>query len=223
MFSSSLMMVLDEYEKGHKITDESFVQWLQSGFPWHDPDKDYQHLKEPEVWWENLCKVFERAYIMNGLMPEKACIYAKETRKYLVAPEYYSLYDDTIDSLKCLKEKGYRNIILSNHIPELPEIVRCLGLMEYIDICISSANVGFEKPNPKIFQHAIEMAGNPEIVWMVGDSIKADVYGAEAAGIKAILVRKPTNEPVKYFSPDLKKIMELINQGNGIDEDWIVR
>ena len=57
-------------------------------------------------------------------------------------------------------------------IPELSEIVECLGLMEYIDICISSANVGFEKPNPKIFQHAIEMAGNPEIVWMVGDSIK---------------------------------------------------
>ena len=216
MFSSSLMMVLDEYEKGHQITDESFVQWLQSGFPWHEPDKEYLHLKETEAWWDNICKVFERAYIMNGVLPEKACFYAKETRKHLIAPEHYRLYGDTMDTLRYFKEDGYKNIILSNHIPELPKIVECLGLMEYIDICISSANVGFEKPNQMIFQLALEMTKNPEIVWMVGDNLKADVYGAEAAGIEAILVRKPTDEPIKYFSPDLKGTINTINQKNSL-------
>ena len=56
MFSSSLNMVMDEYEKGHQITDESFVQWLQSGFPWHEPDKDYLHLCDPKAWWNNICR-----------------------------------------------------------------------------------------------------------------------------------------------------------------------
>lgn len=216
MFSSSLRMVLDEFEKDHQITDENFVQWLQIGFPWHESDKDYMHLRDPEAWWNNICRVFERAYMMNGVVPEKACVYAKETRKYLVAPEYYNLYDDTVDILKFFKENGYRNIILSNHIPELPEIVKNLGLMEYVDICISSANVGFEKPNPKIFNLAFELAGNPETVLMVGDNLKADVRGAEAVGIKAILVRKLVNEPVKYFSPDLKGIIKLVNQENSL-------
>ncbi|HBR01450.1 MAG TPA: HAD family hydrolase, partial [Ruminiclostridium sp.] len=89
------------------------------------------------------------------------------------------------------KENGYRNIILSNHIPELPEIAESLGLMELVEICITSAKVGFEKPNPQIFRYALELTGHPEELWMVGDNIVADVGGAEAVGMKAILVRKP--------------------------------
>jgi putative hydrolase of the HAD superfamily len=211
MFSSSLRMVLDEHEKDHKITDECFGQWLQSGFPWHEPDKDHLHLRDPEAWWDNMCTVFERAYIMSGVLPEKACVYAKEARKHLVAPEHYSLYEDTMETLKYIRESGYKNIILSNHIPELPEILESIGLMEYIDICISSANVGFEKPNSRIFRQAIELADNPQEAWMVGDNLMADVRGAEAVGMRAILVRKPAHEPVKYFSQDLKGIIKLLN------------
>jgi putative hydrolase of the HAD superfamily len=70
MFSSSLRMVLDEHEKDHKIADESIAQWLRSGFPWHEPDKDYLHLCGPEAWWDSICKVFERAYVMNGVSPD---------------------------------------------------------------------------------------------------------------------------------------------------------
>ena len=210
MFSSSLKMVLDEYEKGHQINDESFGKWLQSGFPWHEPDKDYLHLRDPEAWWSNIYKIFENAYLLNGIASEKACAYARDTRKHLVAPEHYFLYDDTLYTLNHFKENGYRNIILSNHIPELPEIVKYLGLMEYIDVCISSANVGFEKPNPRMFQLALEAAGDSEITWMIGDNLKADVLGAEAVCMRAILVRKPVDEQVKYFSPDLKGLIKLI-------------
>lgn len=214
MFSSSLRMVLDEHEKDHKITDESFGKCLRNGFPWHEPEKEYLHLCDPEAWWDNLCRVFERVYIMNGILPEKACVYAKEARKHITAPEHFGLYDDTLETLKYIKEKGYRNIILSNNIPELPEIAESIGLMEYVDICISSANVGFEKPNSRIFLHAIELAGNPQEAWMVGDNLKADVRGAEAVGMRAILVRKPADEPVKFFSPDLKGVIKLICQEN---------
>jgi len=88
--------------------------------------------------------------------------------------------------------------------------------MEYIDICISSVNVAFEKPNPRIFRHVVELADNPQEVRMVGDSLKADIRGAKAVGIKAILVRKPANEPVKYFSPDLKGVIKLPDQENNL-------
>jgi putative hydrolase of the HAD superfamily len=94
----------------------------------------------------------------------------------------------------------------------LPEIAECLGLMEYVDVCITSAKVGYEKPNPKIFQHAVELARKPREAWMVGDNLKADVRGAEAVGIKGILVRKPADEPVEYYSPDLKGTTKLIDR-----------
>lgn len=128
-----------------------------------------------------------------------------------MAPNHYRLFDDTLETLAYFRRNGYKNIILSNHLPELPEIVNSIGLMEYIDICITSANVGYEKPNPKIFQHAMDITGNPQVAWMVGDNLKADVRGAEAFGIRAILVRKPANDQVKIFSPDLKGTIKLIS------------
>ena len=210
MFSSSLRMVLDEHEKDHKITDECFGQWLQSGFPWHEPDKDHLHLRDPEAWWDNMCTVFERAYIMSEFSPESMCL-CKRSEETPCSSGALQPYEDTMETLKYIRESGYKNIILSNHIPELPEIVESLGLMEYIDICISSANVGFEKPNSRIFRQAIELADNPQEAWMVGDNLMADVRGAEAVGMRAILVRKPAHEPVKYFSQDLKGIIKLLN------------
>ena len=58
--------------------------------------------------------------------------------------------------------------------------------------------------------HAVQLAGNPEEVWMVGDNPVADVGGAEAVGIKAILVRKQKAEPVRYYSPDLRGVIKHI-------------
>jgi hypothetical protein len=37
---------------------------------------------------------------MNDVVPEKACIYVIEANEHFVAPEHYSLYDDTADSLR---------------------------------------------------------------------------------------------------------------------------
>ena len=215
MFRSSLKMVLDEFEKGHQVAEEDFIQWMEGNYPWDNHERDYLPLRTPDAWWDSMCRVFEKAYVMNGIEPEKACRYAREARKHLVAPERYNLFEDTLDTLEYLKEKGYRNIILSNHIPELPEIARHMGLMEHMDFCISSANVGYEKPNPGIYRYALELAGNPDEVWMVGDNINADVRGAEAVGIRGILVRKPTEEKVRYFSPGLKGTIRLITGDAG--------
>jgi putative hydrolase of the HAD superfamily len=91
MFSSSLKAVLDEHEKDRQISAEEFLQYLQSGFPWQEPDKEYLHLRDTEVWWENICKIFVNAYKMIGVDDEKACMYAFETRKHIANPVYYSL------------------------------------------------------------------------------------------------------------------------------------
>lgn len=210
LFGSAVLKVLDEFEKGHTVTLESLRPWLENAFPWDQPEKSYMHLRDPETWWNNLYGPLEKAYIMNGFAPEKANKYKMETRKQVANYKNYGLYDDTLETLKILKENGYRSIILSNHIPELPQIAESLGLMDYIDVCITSADVGFEKPNPGIFKYGLKLAGNPESAWMVGDSLFADVRGGEAAGLKSILVRAVTDEPVKYYSPDLSGIIELI-------------
>jgi FMN phosphatase YigB (HAD superfamily) len=67
-----------------------------------------------------------------------------------------------------------------------------------LQIIFASAVTGWEKPNPRFFRHALQAVGNPSRVWMVGDNPIADVAGAEAVGIPALLVRHPcpaTGEP----------------------------
>lgn len=141
---------------------------------------------------------------------EKAVFYAEKVRYELIKPDEFLLYEDTIEMLDFFMSRGYANIILSNHIPELPDIVEKLGLRYYIEDCISSANVGYEKPNPRIYNYALKKAKCPEEVWMVGDSVVADVKGPESVGIKGVLVRSKLENGMKYYSKNLRGLKEII-------------
>ena len=54
---------------------------------------------------------------------------------------------------------------------------------------LDSHVVGFEKPDPRIFRHALEISGSPaERTLHIGDMYHADVVGARGAGIHALLL-----------------------------------
>jgi len=54
---------------------------------------------------------------------------------------------------------------------------------------IDSRIVGYEKPDPRIFEHALNVSGaSPETTLHIGDLYHADVVGARAAGIHALLL-----------------------------------
>ncbi|HSP90924.1 MAG TPA: HAD-IA family hydrolase, partial [Vicinamibacterales bacterium] len=56
---------------------------------------------------------------------------------------------------------------------------------------ISSAELGFLKPHPAIFEAALAAVGEPAAAAvMVGDSVKADIEGARRIGMRAVLVRR---------------------------------
>jgi FMN phosphatase YigB (HAD superfamily) len=63
------------------------------------------------------------------------------------------------------------------------------GLHALLDEIVDSHLVGFEKPDPRIFAHALERSGaQPETTLHVGDLYAADVVGARAAGVHALLL-----------------------------------
>jgi putative hydrolase of the HAD superfamily len=116
---------------------------------------------------------------------------ASAVRDVYTAPVQWSVYADTRDSLSRVSDAGFVNVVLSNHVPELPELIVDLQLDELIDDVITYASIGVEKPNRRAFELALLRAGSPATVWMVGDSPTADIAGAEAVGIPALLVRTP--------------------------------
>ncbi len=91
-----------------------------------------------------------------------------------------------------LRRAGCRNVIVSNHVPELEQLLHDLGLADAVDAVFSSAVVSWEKPHPRFFLHVLDQLGRPPHVWMVGDNPVADVAGARAVGMPALLVAPGT-------------------------------
>jgi putative hydrolase of the HAD superfamily len=208
----ALIDVLNEFEPGHGIDHEQIRPFLRDGFPWHKPEEPHFHLSKPEAWWASLEPLFTRVYQGVGFNMERAALLAKQVRKHMTNPKRFILFEDTLPVLTELKEKGWRNVILSNHMPELPYIVRSLELTPLIEICLTSGVTGYEKPNPQAFHMALSLVGNPKNVWMVGDNPISDVQGAETQGIPAILVRNQQNEEAKYKAHDLYEVIKIIEE-----------
>jgi putative hydrolase of the HAD superfamily len=81
-----------------------------------------------------------------------------------------------------------------------------------IDAVFTSARTGFEKPHPEAFRIALRACGEPEMAWMVGDNPVADVAGAEAIGLPAILAR--TADPSATLrAADLNQAAAMIIDG----------
>lgn len=211
MISKALYKVLLHNEPNTKITIEEFKQMKINGIPWQNSEKDYSHLTIKGEWWRLVEKLFEEAYKKISIEEHKATDFAKQSHIELAKPDGFKLYDDTIEILSYFKLNGWKNIILSNHIPELPYIVESLGLKKYISGCISSANVGFEKPNIKIYEYALHLAKYPEKAWMVGDSFTADVKGPGKVGIKGVLVRSSELDNIEHYSKNLLDLKDIIN------------
>jgi putative hydrolase of the HAD superfamily len=149
----------------------------------------HPELSDPEAWWAEVERLFIRAGVAVGLSEAEARPLARQAREVVVDPSSYFPFEDVRPALEALRGRGWRHVILSNHVPELPDIVSGLGLADLFDAVVTSALIGYEKPHPEAFRIGLDVAGRPDMLWMVGDNIVADVAGAEAVGIPAILLR----------------------------------
>jgi putative hydrolase of the HAD superfamily len=208
-FSKCLIEVLDEHQPGHGIDRRAFHPFLQTGFPWHEPDTTHAHLCEPDAWWDALNPVFAKALAEVGIEQRLATELAIGVRARFADLSQWCLYEDAAPVLQNLRGRGWRHVIVSNHIPELPAITSACGLDDLIEMVHTSAATGYEKPHPEMFNIALRAAGSPDTVWMVGDNTVADYEGAEKLGIDAILVRHP-DPGDRRAAPDLWEAAKLI-------------
>jgi putative hydrolase of the HAD superfamily len=200
MWSGALLEALEGERPSHGATIESIRPYLRTGFPWHEPHNVRDSKVSADDWWQALYPVFIRAYC-EGLQLEhvQARRLCKAVREAYLNPKSWALFDDTLPSLKVLAAGGWKHVILSNHVPELVEIVRALGIGSYFEAIFNSAETGIEKPHPRAFQNVIASLDPFESAWMIGDNITADVKGATAAGLQAVLVRNPHADATIYF------------------------
>lgn len=115
--------------------------------------------------------------------------------------ERQSAYDDTYPALEALQERGLALALVTNtDAASLRGLRREFGLEATFDAVVPSYEVGSLKPDPAIFEAALDRLGvPPSRVAMVGDSPGSDVAAAQRLGMRAVLVDRagihPDREP----------------------------
>jgi putative hydrolase of the HAD superfamily len=117
---------------------------------------------------------------------------------------------DTIPTLRSLRE-GYDLALVSNfdHPPFARSLLERLGLTEEVDLIVISGELRIDKPDPRIFQHALRaFACAPEEAVFVGDSLESDIAGARAVGCWPVLIDMANAHP-HYPGARIRALGEL--------------
>jgi putative hydrolase of the HAD superfamily len=130
------------------------------------------------------------AVFLDGLgIPE---LPLPDARDALVSSLRFRPFEDAAPALRELRARGLKLVVVSNWDCSLREVLAGAGLMELVDDAVSSAEAGAAKPDPAPFRAALAAAGcEPGEAVHVGDSEENDLAGARAAGIRAVLLRRP--------------------------------
>lgn len=103
-------------------------------------------------------------------------------------------YPDALPTLEALRD--HRLVVVSNWDCSLADWLGPAGLLEHVDAVVTSAEAGVAKPDPAIFERALDLAGAvADEAVHVGDSLDNDVAGARAAGIRPVLVARDGDAP----------------------------
>jgi putative hydrolase of the HAD superfamily len=127
-----------------------------------------------------------------------------------------ALHEDVRPCLEALAAAGYRLGVIANQPSEVRRAMvrdRLTGYFEFLGV---SDDVGLEKPDPRIFAHALEQVGvRPPQAVMVGDRLDYDVRPAKAAGMRAVWVLRgeapaePTAEQLAEADAAIASLAQL--------------
>jgi putative hydrolase of the HAD superfamily len=115
--------------------------------------------------------------------------------------------------LNYLKPK-YKLHIITNGFQEIQEKkLKNSGIYDYFSVFINADMAGVKKPNPLIFQLALEKANvQAEKAMMIGDSLEADILGAKAIGFHTLHfnAHAEENHDLSIMISDLNEIKSYL-------------
>ncbi|KAH6822408.1 Haloacid dehalogenase-like hydrolase superfamily protein [Perilla frutescens var. hirtella] len=134
--------------------------------------------------------------------------YFEEVYEYYSNGDAWHLPQGAHETMLSLKDSGVKLAVVSNFDSRLRKLLRDLNVLDLFDAVIISSEVGYEKPDEKIFRAALDqisVEANKAV--HVGDDTKADKVGANAVGIDCWL----WGEDVKNFSDIQNRILPSVS------------
>ena len=190
---------------------ERFRICFPSSPPLAFPNPPPQTIEALEyAWWKELVRRVWEPWGRFRQFDE----YFDELFAYFAEPKTWTLYPDVTETLSALKERRIVLSVISNFDSRLIGILEGLGLTPWFEQIFISSRVGYAKPDPRIFQTALEQhdlkAGD---ALHVGDSEEKDFQGANNAGLTGVLVERngEGNSSLSSRITNLKGILSLLS------------
>ena len=117
---------------------------------------------------------------------------------YAITQQNWYIEPDAISALQTLREQGYRLGIVSNTSDDqnVQKLIDRWELRPYFETIITSAGCGIRKPDRRIFQLALNhFRVLPEQIVMVGDTLEADILGANQMGFYSVWITRRVQIP----------------------------
>lgn len=172
------------------------VEWIffDVGSTLINERKVYEHRMRDMAEATN--RAFEQIYDMAISFYKENKKGDLEVAKLLGLPKQKWYFDEEVlyeDAIPCLEQlsKRYKIGIIANQALGTVERLQQHGILQFIDLVIASAEEGVAKPDPRIFQIALERSGcKPENAVMIGDRIDNDIEPAKRMGMKTIWIKQ---------------------------------
>jgi len=132
-----------------------------------------------------------------------------------ISPLQTKTFPHAHETLQYLKEKAYELHIITNGFNEVQgKKLKNSKLDSFFTQVITSEDAGANKPSPKIFEYALNLANAiPENSLMIGDDLKTDIAGAKNSNINQIYfnnlkIKHDKNPTFEIFS--LKELQNIL-------------
>ena len=148
MWTATIFEILQE-NGYNKITYDEIELYTKSGFPWYDYEIPHEKFFKDLSWWGYMEKMIESILIKLNIDNSKANKLSKLFKDKYLNIEKWHLFDDTYEVLEQANNNNYKCYILTNHTPEIHDIIKGLKINKFIKKVFNSADIGYD-PNKKI-------------------------------------------------------------------------
>lgn len=163
----------------------------------------YDKITHEELRYNRLKHSFDA--LDYSISDEEIDVIANDYIRFL--PENNHLFDGTFEVLEYLNQKYNLHIITNGFAEVQYKKINNSNIGSYFQTVTNSEMAGVKKPNPIIFDYALDLAkAKKENSIMIGDSFEADVQGALNAGLDAIFF----NESKIHIEQNIKQINHLL-------------
>lgn len=137
----------------------------------------------------------------------------------------YRAFPDVVPALIRLREAGVLRAVISNADSDVTELCTHMAFAHEMDLIVTSALVGFEKPDVRTYQAALEPLGvMPAEALHIGDQPKSDVVGAFATGMRAALIdRYARHDQAKHDVPVIRDLDGLVEYVLAVNAGAVAR